>query len=131
MRKHYDFSNAIRNPYAKQLKNMNPYAPAARRVSVSAENLVVELTDGRVLSVPIAWYPRLQHGSLKERRAWQLIGGGEGIHWPDLDEDISVEGLVAGRPSGEGHASLARWLKSRMGTRRCGHGRNLPIHKRK
>ncbi len=85
----------------------------ARAVSVSEDSLVVELVDGRTLSVPLAWYPRLQHGSQQERANSRLIGRGEGIHWPDLDEDISVTGLVAGRPSGESQASLARWLEAR------------------
>ncbi len=85
----------------------------ARKVSVTGESLTVELADGRTLSVPLAWYPRLQHGTPRERRHWRLIGRGDGIHWPDLDEDISVEGLVAGRPSGESQASLGRWLGGR------------------
>lgn len=85
----------------------------ARKVVVTAESLTVELADGRTLSVPVAWYPRLQHGSARERRNWRLIGRGEGIHWPDLDEDISVEGLIAGRPSGESPSSLQRWLAFR------------------
>jgi hypothetical protein len=75
--------------------------------------LIVELVDGRTISVPVAWYPRLAHGSASERNHWRLIGAGEGIHWPDLDEDISVEGLLAGRQSGESQASLRRWLQTR------------------
>jgi hypothetical protein len=85
----------------------------AQSVSLTNECLIVELTDGRSLSVPLAWYPRLQHGTPKERKNWRLLGGGEGIHWPDLDEDISISGLVAGRPSGESPSSLERWLKAR------------------
>jgi hypothetical protein len=85
----------------------------ATAVSVSDDSLVVELTDGRTLSVPLAWYPRLQHGTPEERRRFRLIGRGDGIQWPDLDEDISVTGLIAGRPSGESQSSLDRWLKSR------------------
>jgi len=85
----------------------------AQSVSVTEDTLVVELTDGRDLSVPLVWYPRLRHGSPKERNNWRLIGGGDGISWPDLDEDISVAGLLAGRPSGESAASLDRWLKTR------------------
>lgn len=81
----------------------------------SDDTLTVELADGRSLSVPIAWYPRLFHGSQKERENWELIGDGEGIHWPDLDEDISVEGLILGRPSGESQRSLQRWLDARKG----------------
>ncbi len=82
-------------------------------VVTSDDTLTVELADGRSLSVPIAWYPRLFHGSQQERENWELIGDGEGIHWPDLDEDISVEGLILGRPSGESQRSLQRWLDAR------------------
>ena len=85
----------------------------ATGVTVSDEALAVELDDGRALSVPLAWYPRLLHGTAAERARWRLIGRGEGIHWPDLDEDISVEGILAGRPSAESQASLKRWLESR------------------
>jgi hypothetical protein len=86
---------------------------AAQDVTVTKESLEVRLVDGRTVTVPIAWYPRLQHGTPAERAKWELIGRGEGIHWPDLDEDISVAGILAGRPSGEGQASLKRWLESR------------------
>ncbi len=85
----------------------------ARSVLLTDDTLTVELVDGRSLSVPLAWYPRLQHGTLQERNNWRLIGRGNGIHWPDLDEDISVSGLVAGRSSGEIQPSLYRWLKGR------------------
>ena len=85
----------------------------AQRVEVTNDALVVDLTDGRTLSVPLAWYPRLAHGTPAERSNWRLIGQGQGIHWPDLDEDISVEGLLAGQPSGESQSSLQKWLKSR------------------
>ena len=85
----------------------------AAGVSVTDDCLIVELTDGRSLSVPLAWYPRLQHATPSERSHWRLIGHGDGIHWPDLDEDISISGLVAGRPSGESAQSLERWLKTR------------------
>lgn len=85
----------------------------ALRVAVTDEALIVELFDGRTVSVPLAWYPRLEHATRRERAAWSLIGGGTGIHWEPLDEDISVEGLLAGRPSGESQASLERWLASR------------------
>jgi hypothetical protein len=84
-------------------------------VNVRADDdvLTVELSDGRVLLVPVAWYPRLSHGTVKERNNWRLIGAGRGIHWPDLDEDISVEGLLAGKPSGESQVSLKKWLAIR------------------
>src|SRR5947209_17184529 len=87
--------------------------PAATSVVVTDDVLTVDLSDGRTISVPLAWYPRLGHGTAKERATWRLIGCGEGIHWPQLDEDISVEGLIAGRSSGESHASVARWITTR------------------
>ena len=89
----------------------------AEGVEVTEDSLVVDLIDGRTVSVPIAWYPRLAHGTKTERANWRLIGRGEGIHWPDLDEDISTEGLLAGRPSGESQSSLHKWLKSREALR--------------
>ena len=82
----------------------------AEEVVVTEDTLTVELSDGRTISVPLAWYPRLKHGTKEERGKWRFIGGGQGIHWPDLDEDISVEGLLAGRPSRESQESLRRWL---------------------
>lgn len=87
--------------------------PEAVAVSVTDDALVVDLVDGRTVSVPLAWYPRLAHGTPEERADFRLIGRGEGIHWPQLDEDISVEGLVAGRPSGESQQSLETWLRKR------------------
>ena len=77
------------------------------------DTLTVELSDGRSLAVPLAWFPRLLHATPDERGHWRLAGGGEGLHWPDVDEDISVESLIAGRPSGESAASLQRWLAGR------------------
>ncbi len=84
-----------------------------KNVLIDAEMLTVVLDDGRVISVPLSWYPRLYHGTPEERANFRLIGGGEGIRWPDLDEDISVEDLLAGRRSGESEASLMRWLRRR------------------
>jgi hypothetical protein len=66
-------------------------------VAVTDDALTAELEDGRTISVPLPWYPRLLNGTMAERHNWRLIGRGSGIHWPDLDEDISVEGLLAGR----------------------------------
>lgn len=86
---------------------------AAKNVRVTDRALVVELRDGRVVSVPLAWYPRLAEGSPRERRRWELLGPGIGIHWPDLDEDISIEGLLQGLPSGESPASLDEWRAAR------------------
>jgi uncharacterized protein DUF2442 len=86
---------------------------AAKNVRTTDRDLVVELRDGRVVSVPLTWYPRLAEGSSRERRRWELLGPGIGIHWPDLDEDISVEGLLQGLPSGESPASLNEWRATR------------------
>jgi len=99
--------------------------PTAENVRVSEDALSVELSDGRTISAPLAWYPRLLHGSAKERGNWRLIGRGYGIHWEVLDEDISVEGLLAGRPSGETRASFKKWLEARTvrRTRRSGNRR--------
>ena len=85
----------------------------AESVQFSQDSMTVALDDGRTLSVPLAWYPRLLNGTIGEREKYELIGDGEGIHWPNLDEDISVEGLLAGKPSAESDASLARWLAKR------------------
>jgi len=85
----------------------------AQYVTVTEDALIVELADGRTVSVPLAWYPRLWHGTPEERNNWRLIGRGEGIHWPDLDEDLSVENLVFGQTSGESQRSFKRWLENR------------------
>lgn len=82
-------------------------------VQLSKDALTVGLSDGRTLSVPLEWYPRLARGTLKERKNWRLLGGGLGIHWPDVDEDISVANLLAGQPSGESQRSFKRWLTGR------------------
>lgn len=87
--------------------------PLATAVSVTNEELTVDLTDGRRMIVPLAWYPRLLHASASERRNWQLLGDGYAIEWPDLDEHIGVEGLLAGRHGGESQQSLNRWLEAR------------------
>jgi hypothetical protein len=82
-------------------------------VEVSEDTLTVDLSDGRSLRVPLAWYPRLYYGTPLERKNWRTIGRGAGIHWPDLDEDLSAEGLLLGKKSTESQASLARWLEQR------------------
>ncbi len=87
--------------------------PMALGERVSDDALTVELSDGHAISVPLTWYPRLLHASRAERSNWRLIGRGQGIHWKDLDEDISVEGLLAGRASAESQASFKRWLSTR------------------
>jgi hypothetical protein len=88
-------------------------SPSAVHVKTTQDTLVVDLSDGRTLLVPMAWFPRLAQGTPEERAQWRLIADGEGIHWPALDEDISVEGLLAGRPSSESQRSLERWLNTR------------------
>ena len=85
----------------------------AQTISLTEDSLVVDLADGRTITVPLPWFPRLAHGTPAERANWRLIGNGEGIHWPDLDEDISVASLLAGRRSGETQESLRRWLEAR------------------
>jgi hypothetical protein len=87
--------------------------PAATGVRVTDDELVVELVDGRTVSVPIAWFPRLLHGDPEERANWRLMGRGDGIHWHDLDEDIHVGDLLAGHRSGETQESVRCWLDSR------------------
>ena len=82
-------------------------------VLVSEDTLTLDLADGRTISIPLAWYPRLVHGTADERNNWEWIGDNDGVHWPDLDEDISVEGIIAGRRSGESQRSLQRWLENR------------------
>jgi hypothetical protein len=85
----------------------------AQNVRVTDDALAADLVDGRTITVPLAWFPRLAHATPSERLNWRLIAGGQGIHWPDVDEDISVEGLLAGRKSGESQESLRRWLQQR------------------
>ena len=87
--------------------------PMAAHVAVKADKLLVDLVDGRSLSVPLKWYPRLLHGSRAERKNWHLLGEGYAIEWPDLDEHIGVDGLLAGRASAESRKSLTRWLAAR------------------
>lgn len=85
----------------------------AKYVVASDVSLSVTLEDGRIVTVPLDWYPRLNHGTPAERNRWRLLGRGVGIHWPDLDEDISVDGILGGRRSMEGAASFKRWLSYR------------------
>jgi hypothetical protein len=87
--------------------------PNAENVTITEDTLTVDLSDGRTISVPLAWFPRLVQSSPEERNNWRLIGQGQGIHWEDVDEDISVEGLLAGKPSGESQASFKKWLQGR------------------
>lgn len=85
----------------------------AQSATATDDTLSVDLSDGRTISVPLAWYPRLVHASVAERANCRLIGGGRGIHWPDIDEDVSVENLLAGKPSGESQKSFQQWLRAR------------------
>ena len=89
------------------------HIPNAESVTITDDALTVELDDGRTISVPLAWFPRLLHATPEERDRWRLIGKGQGIYWEDIDEDISVENLLAGKPSGESQTSLKKWLQSR------------------
>ena len=90
----------------------------AKTVEITEDTAVVELDDGRTISVPLSWFPRLLNGSSQERNNWRLIGKGEGIHWPDLDEDISMAGLLDGVPSQESQESLNKWFKRRQSKKR-------------
>ena len=87
----------------------------ARDVLLTDDQLTIDLSDGRSISVPLAWYPRLLHATAQERSNWELLGNAEGIHWPALDEDISVENLLLGKASGESEESFRKWLKGREG----------------
>jgi Protein of unknown function (DUF2442) len=88
--------------------------PFAVDVHTTEDTLTVDLSDGRTISVPLGWYPRLEHANPEERMNWRFIGKGQGIHWKDIDEDISVEGLLAGKPSAESQTSLKKWLQVRQ-----------------
>ena len=87
----------------------------AQEVRVTEDSLVVELVDGRTLTVPLAWYPRLWYGTEDERARFEITGDGSYLRWPDLDEDLSVTGMLAGRRSGESPESLKKWLAGRPG----------------
>jgi len=87
--------------------------PRGQQAKITEEALIVDLVDGRTITVPLAWYPRLVHANTAERNNWRFIGSNEGIHWPDLDEDISIENLALGKPSGESQTSFRRWLQER------------------
>jgi len=87
----------------------------AQDVTVGEDSLTVDLADGRTIIVPLVWYPRLWYGTPEERHRFEILGDGTLIHWPDLDEDLSVSGLLAGRRSGESQRSLKKWLEKRTG----------------
>ncbi len=88
--------------------------PRAENVKVTEDTLTVDLSDGRTIAVPLEWFPRLLSATPEERNNWRLIGRGHGIHWEDIDEDISVEGLLVGKPSGETQKSFKKWLNQRQ-----------------
>jgi hypothetical protein len=90
-----------------------PALPRIVDVIITDDTLSADLEDGRTISVPLGWYPRLAYGTQAERSKFQISGGGFGIHWPDLDEDLGVEGLLLGKKSAESASSLARWLEQR------------------
>ena len=85
----------------------------AQSVTVSQDSLTVDLVDGRTIIAPLLWYPRLWHGTPKERNNFEILGDGTLIHWPDLDKDLSIVGILAGRRSGESQQPLNRWLEKR------------------
>ncbi|GJL56501.1 MAG: hypothetical protein NPIRA02_36330 [Nitrospirales bacterium] len=91
----------------------NPVSPRAEHVTITDDTLSVDLGDGRTIAAPLAWFPRLVHATPDEKHNWRLIGQGEGIHWEDLDEDISIDGLLEGRPSSESQTSFKKWLDER------------------
>jgi hypothetical protein len=90
--------------------------PKIQTIDITDDTLSVDLSDGRTISVPLAWYPRLLYGSVEERNSWRLIGGGDGIHWNQLDEDISARNIILGQVSGESQKSFQRWLNERQAT---------------
>lgn len=90
-----------------------PAQSLAESVAFMSDSLEIELSDGRTISAPLAWYPRLSHASPTQLSNWRLIGNGIGIHWPEIDEDISINDLIKGLPSSESQSSLKHWLEAR------------------
>ena len=84
-----------------------------KTVTITEDALTVYLADRRTISVPLEWFPRLSHATTAERKNWRIIGKGEGLHWADLDEDISIHDLLLGKRSGESQTSFQRWLEKR------------------
>ena len=101
----------------------------ARSAKLTAEGLTVDLVDGRTIIVPLVWFPRLWHGTAQERNHFEIFGDGAYLHWPDLDEDLTVAGLLAGRRSGESIESLRKWTDSRKRKQR-GASHEEPSNKR-
>jgi hypothetical protein len=90
-------------------------------IAITENNLTVSLADGRTITVPLEWFPRLVHATGAERKNWRLIGKGEGLHWPELDEDISIQDLLLGRRSAESRTSFERWLQKRKAIDQISH----------
>lgn len=90
--------------------------PIIQQVTITDDTLCADLSDGRSIAVLLTWYPRLLHGSAAERSDYRFVGNGSGIHWHELDEDISLKNLLLGQPSGESQKSFQRWLNSRVGS---------------
>lgn len=88
--------------------------PRVENVNITKDTLSVDLSDGRTISAPLEWFPRLVYATPEERKNWRLIERGHGIHWKDIDEDISIEGLLAGRASGESQTSFKKWVNQRQ-----------------
>ena len=97
--------------------------PRAENIRITNDSLIVDLSDGRTISAPLEWFPRLLYATHEERSHWRLIGRGHGIHWEEIDEDISVEGLLAGRPSGEIQRSFKKWKTQRQSRPKRSTGR--------
>ena len=93
----------------------------ATNLHFTDDSLTVDLADGRTVTVPLSLYPRLVHATKQERENWEMLFDGEGFHWPDLDEDLSVYAFVHGLPSAESDRSFQRWLKAKN------EGRGLTI----
>jgi hypothetical protein len=87
--------------------------PKAQQVVITDDTLTIDLSDGRTISVPLAWYPRLLYSTSNERNNWRFIADNEGIHWSELDEDISVKNIILGQPSAESQKSFQKWLEER------------------
>lgn len=109
----------------------------ARSARVTEEALEVELVDGRTIIVPLVWYPRLWYGTPQERERFEIFGDGAYLHWPALDEDLTVAGLLAGQRSGESPQSLRKWLASRrtrsskQGSRQASKHRAVPVARKR
>lgn len=92
---------------------IEPKLSQIQDVTIGRIHLTLKLADGRAVAAPLDWFPRLKAGTPKERRNWEFIGAGFGVHWPDLDEDISLENILDGRKSMESDKSFHKWLRAR------------------